>query len=182
MRATGPSGPSRRATDSPSGASGAAMRELSARGRTGERTATGVGRVRAAEGVRDGGDVAGARSANRTGGRPERGCPVLVPGECGRLSYEATVREAQAPPCRFAAPSSPRSPSSPSCPSPGAAPRATAPHGGRSRSSTTTPDLARPSGNFAVNRGDWLVGKQTGVWMVLRDARRGARRPSASAT
>ncbi len=30
-----------------------------------------------------------------------------------------------------------------------------------------TPALARPSDAFAVNRGDWLVGKQTGVWMVL---------------
>lgn len=29
-----------------------------------------------------------------------------------------------------------------------------------------TPALARPSGNFNVNRGDWLVGKETGVWMV----------------
>ena len=30
-----------------------------------------------------------------------------------------------------------------------------------------TPALARPSGDFAVNRGDWVVGKQTGVWTVL---------------
>ena len=30
-----------------------------------------------------------------------------------------------------------------------------------------TPALARPSGSFSVNRGDWLVGKETGVWIVL---------------
>lgn len=32
-----------------------------------------------------------------------------------------------------------------------------------------TPDMARPSGRFAVNRGDWLVGRETGVWKVLSE-------------
>jgi Ca2+-binding EF-hand superfamily protein len=29
-----------------------------------------------------------------------------------------------------------------------------------------TPALARPAGNFQVNRGDWIIGKETGVWIV----------------
>jgi len=33
-----------------------------------------------------------------------------------------------------------------------------------------TPEMARPSGRFDVNRGDWLVGKETGVWIVWADA------------
>ncbi len=34
--------------------------------------------------------------------------------------------------------------------------------------------MARSSGNFAVNRGDWLVGKETGVWKVLAEQGSGA--------
>ena len=36
------------------------------------------------------------------------------------------------------------------------------------------PAMARSSGNFAVNRGDWVVGRQTGVWKVLAEQRSGA--------
>jgi hypothetical protein len=34
--------------------------------------------------------------------------------------------------------------------------------------------MSGSSGSFAVNRGDWLVGKQTGVWKVLAEQHSGA--------